>query len=257
MELNSYPSTQTHPFRKDNPRSIQQPRRPNSDGGGTVDVVAKARRTGVCPYSGPDRKASFVLRKNLVRPTDAAEGRLGYADDNLLDIGDIIEAMGPCQNGTGRDFEIGEYVTPDDQSDRPLPDQWSGLQDREQVFRKRYLDTTLEPESFQRFGAIANIVASIRIFLRERGFIESTTPILQPQYGGGTAKPFKTHVNALGCEMYLAISHELYLKRLSWPVMTRSLPSAAISEMKASIEAITRNSRWWKPWLRTKTTNTT
>jgi lysyl-tRNA synthetase class 2 len=47
-----------------------------------------------------------------------------------------------------------------------------------------------------------------------RGFIEFNTPIIQPQYGGGTARPFKTHVNALGVDMYLAISHELYLKRL-------------------------------------------
>ena len=58
------------------------------------------------------------------------------------------------------------------------------------------------------------MVAAMRSFLNERGFLEIQTPIIQPQYGGGTAKPFKTHVNALGCEMYLAISHELYLKRL-------------------------------------------
>src|SRR5262245_62624949 len=58
------------------------------------------------------------------------------------------------------------------------------------------------------------MVSTIREFLNQRGFLEFTTPIIQPQYGGGTAKPFKTHVNALGCEMYLAISHELYLKRL-------------------------------------------
>ena len=58
------------------------------------------------------------------------------------------------------------------------------------------------------------MVAAIRSFLNGRGFMEFTTPIIQPQYGGGTAKPFKTHVNALGCDMYLAISHELYLKRL-------------------------------------------
>jgi lysyl-tRNA synthetase class 2 len=97
---------------------------------------------------------------------------------------------------------------------RPLPDQWSGLKDREQVLRKRYLDTILEPASFDRFAIAARMVASIRSFLNGRGFLEFQTPIIQPQYGGGTAKPFKTHVNALGCEMYLAISHELYLKRL-------------------------------------------
>jgi len=72
----------------------------------------------------------------------------------------------------------------------------------------------LEPASFDRYATAARMVAAIRSFLNERGFLEFQTPIIQPQYGGGTAKPFKTHVNALGCEMYLAISHELYLKRL-------------------------------------------
>ncbi|HEX3626200.1 MAG TPA: lysine--tRNA ligase [Verrucomicrobiae bacterium] len=160
-------------------------------------------------------KLQLFLRRNLVQPTDAAEGRLGYAETNLLDLGDIIEATGKIiRTERGEISILVESLRLLTKAIRPLPDQWSGLKDREQVLRKRYLDTTLEPESFQRFGAIANIVASIRSFLKERGFIEFTTPILQPQYGGGTAKPFKAHVNALGSEMYLAISHELYLKRL-------------------------------------------
>src|SRR5678815_2543333 len=65
-----------------------------------------------------------------------------------------------------------------------------------------------------RFAAVPRMIAAIREFLNGKGFLEFTTPVIQPQYGGGTAKPFKTHVNALGCEMYLSISHELYLKRL-------------------------------------------
>ncbi len=160
-------------------------------------------------------KLQLFLRRNLVQPTDATEGRLGYAETNLLDIGDIIEATGKIvRTERGEISILVESLRLLTKAVRPLPDQWSGLKDREQVLRKRYLDTTLEPESFHRFGAISKIVASIRSFLNERGFMEFTTPILQPQYGGGTAKPFKTHVNALGCEMYLAISHELYLKRL-------------------------------------------
>src|ERR1051325_11257127 len=97
---------------------------------------------------------------------------------------------------------------------RPLPDQWSGLKDRETILRKRYLDTTLERPSQGRFAAITRMIAAIRTYLNGEGFMEFHTPVIQPQYGGGTAKPFKTHVNALGCDMYLAISHELYLKRL-------------------------------------------
>ena len=160
-------------------------------------------------------KLQLFLRRNLVQPTDVADGRLGYAETNLIDLGDIIEATGKIvRTERGEISILVESLRLLTKAVRPLPDQWSGLKDREQVLRKRYLDTTLELESFKRFGAIAGIVAAIRGFLKERGFIEFTTPILQPQYGGGTAKPFKTHVNALGSEMYLAISHELYLKRL-------------------------------------------
>ncbi|HUE37157.1 MAG TPA: lysine--tRNA ligase [Candidatus Acidoferrum sp.] len=160
-------------------------------------------------------KLQLFLRRNLVQPTDAAEGRLGYAETNLLDIGDIIEATGKIvKTERGEISILVESLRLLTKAIRPLPDQWSGLKDREQVLRKRYLDTILEPPSFDRFSTISKMVAAIRSFLNERGFQEFTTPILQPQYGGGTAKPFKTHVNALGCEMYLAISHELYLKRL-------------------------------------------
>jgi lysyl-tRNA synthetase, class II len=160
-------------------------------------------------------KLQLFLRRNLVQPTDANSARLGYAETNLLDLGDIIEATGKVvRTERGEISVLVEELRLLTKAIRPLPDQWSGLKDREQVLRKRYLDTTLEPAAFERFGAIARMVAAIRSFLNGRGFIEFTTPIIQPQYGGGTAKPFKTHVNALGSDMYLAISHELYLKRL-------------------------------------------
>lgn len=160
-------------------------------------------------------KLQLFLRRNLVQPTEASTGRLGYAETNLLDMGDIIEATGKVvRTERGEISVLVEELRLLTKAIRPLPDQWSGLKDREQVLRKRYLDTILEPASFERFGTVCKMVAAIRSFLNERGFLEFTTPIIQPQYGGGTAKPFKTHVNALGCEMYLAISHELYLKRL-------------------------------------------
>ena len=160
-------------------------------------------------------KIQFFLRKNLVKPTDAATATLGYAESNLIDLGDIIEGTGKVMRTERGEISIlVEEIRLLTKAVRPLPDQWSGLKDREQVLRKRYLDTTLEPESAQRYTAISKMVASIREFLNSRGFLEFNTPVIQPQYGGGTAKPFKTHVNALGCDMYLAISHELYLKRL-------------------------------------------
>ncbi len=160
-------------------------------------------------------RLQLFLRRNLVQPTDAKDGMLGYAETNFLDLGDIVEATGKViRTERGEISVLVEGLRLLTKAIRPLPDQWSGLKDREQVLRKRYLDAILEPVSFERFATVCKIVASIRAFLNERGFLEFTTPIIQSQYGGGTAKPFKTHVNALGCEMYLAISHELYLKRL-------------------------------------------
>ncbi len=160
-------------------------------------------------------RLQLFLRRNLVQPTDAADGRLGYAETNLLDLGDIIEATGKViRTERGEISVLVESLRLLTKALRPLPDQWSGLKDRELLLRKRYLDAMLEPTAFERFANVCRIIKAIRQFLNERGFLEFQTPIIQPQYGGGTAKPFKTRVNALGCEMYLAISHELYLKRL-------------------------------------------
>ncbi len=160
-------------------------------------------------------RIQFFLRKNVVATTDAASGALGFADLSLVDLGDIVEATGNVMKTQRGEISIlvGSFrlLT---KAIRPLPDQWSGLKDREQVLRKRYLDTTLENASHQRFGLIARMTSALREFLNGRGFLEFNTPVIQAQYGGGTAKPFKTHVNALGVDMYLAISHELYLKRL-------------------------------------------
>jgi lysyl-tRNA synthetase, class II len=160
-------------------------------------------------------RIQLFLRRQLVQPTDVADGRLGYTDLNLLDLGDVVEASGKVvKTERGEISVLVESLRLLTKAIRPLPDQWSGLKDRELVLRKRYLDLILDRQPLERFGAITRMVAAIRSFLNGRGFMEFTTPIIQPQYGGGTAKPFKTHVNALGCDMYLAISHELYLKRL-------------------------------------------
>ncbi len=160
-------------------------------------------------------RIQLFLRKNLVKPADPAAGNLGYADLHLLDLGDIVEATGTVvKTQRGEISVLVESLRLLTKAIRPLPDQWSGLRDREQVLRKRYLDATLDLETRDRFALIARMTGAIREFLNGRGFLEFQTPVIQPQYGGGTAKPFKTHVNALGVDMYLAISHELYLKRL-------------------------------------------
>ena len=97
---------------------------------------------------------------------------------------------------------------------RPLPEKWHGLTDPEQVYRQRYLDVIVNDESRRRLLQRSRIVTAIRRFLEDRQFIELETPILQSVAGGAAAKPFTTHHNALGCDFYLRISLELYLKRM-------------------------------------------
>lgn len=96
----------------------------------------------------------------------------------------------------------------------PLPDKWHGLQDKEERYRKRYLDLVMNPQVREVFEKREKILDAIREFMKSRNFNEVDTPFLQTIYGGASARPFKTHLNELDIELFLAISPELYLKRL-------------------------------------------
>jgi len=97
---------------------------------------------------------------------------------------------------------------------RPPPAKWHGLEDTEIRYRQRYLDLMANPEVKDIFLKRSEIIREIRNFLHARGFVEVETPMMQAIPGGAAAQPFKTHHNALGCDFYLRIALELYLKRL-------------------------------------------
>jgi len=96
----------------------------------------------------------------------------------------------------------------------PLPSKWYGLQDKEERYRKRYLDLIMNPEVREVFKKREKIIDTIRSFLKKKEYLEVETPLLQPLYGGAEARPFTTNLNALNLKMYMSISPELYLKRL-------------------------------------------
>ncbi len=97
---------------------------------------------------------------------------------------------------------------------RPLPDKFHGLQNKEQIYRQRYLDLISNPESFERFKKRSKIITAIRSYLDGQDFLEVETPVLHNQAGGANARPFVTHHNALDIKLYLRIALELHLKRL-------------------------------------------
>lgn len=97
---------------------------------------------------------------------------------------------------------------------RPLPEKWHGLQDVEARFRQRHLDLLVNPTARESAITRSRTVTAMRSFLDGRDFLEVETPVLQPLYGGASARPFTTHHNSYDQQLYLRISDELYLKRL-------------------------------------------
>ncbi len=133
---------------------------------------------------------------------------------NSIDIGDIVGIEGEItKTKTGQHSILVKKTKIISKSVLPLPSKWYGLQDKEERYRKRYLDLIMNPEVKEVFEKRAKIINVMRKFMEENHFIEVETPLLQSVYGGALAKPFKTHIDAYDENVFLSIAPELLLKK--------------------------------------------
>ena len=142
-------------------------------------------------------------------------GQDAYADFKKYDIGDILGVSGVVfRTKTGEISVHVKSLTLLCKSLKVLPEKFHGLQDTDLRYRQRYVDCIVNPEVRDTFRKRSAIIAAVREFLDGRGYLEVDTPVLHTLEIGASARPFRTHHNALDIPMFLRIETELYLKRL-------------------------------------------
>jgi len=175
---------------------------------GRIMTVRKMGKAAFFDLQDSSGKIQIYIREDSVPEED-------FNLFQNLDLGDIVGVKGNVFRTKMGELSIKcKKLTILTKSLRPLPDKFHGLKDMEIRYRRRYLDLITNPEIKDVFIKRAQIIREIRNFLDEKGFLEVEIPNLQTQYGGASARPFKTHINAWDMDLFLSISPEPHLKRL-------------------------------------------
>jgi len=157
----------------------------------------------------------LFLRDGEISSPQVAKSQLGFDQLNLLDIGDFVEAEGKViKTQTGEISVSVRALRLLSKSLRPMPTTHDGFTNKEERLRRRYIDTNVNQDVFDRYVRRSKFWQATRQFLIDREFVEINVPVLEHTAGGADANPFVTHMDALDQDFYLRISHELPLKRL-------------------------------------------
>lgn len=182
---------------------------------GRIKSIRKFGKIAFLVLRDASGETQLFLKQDTVKPLDAGNSILGMEQISLLDSGDFIEASGPViKTQTGEISVEVQQLRLLTKSLRPMPTDQSGLTNKEERLRRRYIDTNVNRDVYERFIRRSKFWQATRDFLNKEGFTEINTPVLEHTTGGADANPFVTHMDALDQDFYLRISHELPLKRL-------------------------------------------
>lgn len=160
----------------------------------------------------------LYIKQDNLPSTEAADvkiSEISFENIDLLDLGDFVEVTGAVTKTQRGEISVeAQKLRLLTKSLRPMADKWDGLKDIETRMRRRYVDTNVNKDVFDRFVRRAKFWEAHREFFKQNGFLEINIPVLEPIPGGADATPFVTHMEAIDQDFFLRISHELYLKRL-------------------------------------------